>query len=144
MPLITKDTTEGQEFVGKIRTVTLDRLNFFSGGFPRGPNWPAKNIHTDLEFAKKCGLKTRAASGAMFEGYLTDHVIDIFGEDWLNYGTMDLKFIGLVDKDDTLIPKAVVKSKKLEGSAVEFTLEIWCENQNGNKVVVGTAIGIHK
>ncbi|MBW2147540.1 MAG: MaoC family dehydratase [Deltaproteobacteria bacterium] len=142
MPLITRDTQEGQEFAGKIRTVTLERINFFSGGFPRGPNWPAKNIHTDLEVAQKCGLQTRAASGAMFEGYLTDLMIDIFGEDWLNYGTMSLTFIGIVDKDDTLIPKAVVKSRKLQSSEVEFTLDVWCENQNGNKVVVGTARGV--
>jgi acyl dehydratase len=144
MPLITKDTQEGQEFSGKIRTLTLDRLNFFSGGFPRGPNWPAKNIHTDLEVAKKSGLKTRAASGAMFEGYITDHMIDLFGGDWLNYGTMSLSFIGVVDKDDKLIPRAVVRSKKMQGSEVEFTLDVWCENQHGAKVVVGTARGVIK
>ena len=144
MPLITKDTGEGQEFSGKMRTVTLDRINFFSGGFPRGQNWPAKNIHTDLEAAKKCGLKTRAASGAMFEGYLIDHMIDIFGESWLNSGSLSLKFISIVDKDDTLIPKAIVTSKDLKGTEVEFTMEIWCENQHGNKVVVGIARGIVK
>jgi acyl dehydratase len=138
---ITKDALEGSEFAGRVRTVTLERINLFSGGYPRGPNWPAKNIHTDLEAAKRCGLKTRAASGAMFEGYLADLMVDLFGVDWLNYGTMKLAFINVVDKDDMVIPKGIVKSKEMVDSSVEFTLDLWCENQYGIKVVVGTGKG---
>jgi acyl dehydratase len=88
---------------GRLRTVSLERINFFSGGYPKGPNWPAKNIHTDLETAKKCGLETVAASGAMFEGYLVDLMIDLFGVEWLNYGMMTLAFINVVNKDDTSV-----------------------------------------
>jgi acyl dehydratase len=139
---ITRGALEGMEFAGKVRTVTLERINLFSGGFPRGPNWPAKNIHTDLETAQRCGLETVAASGAMSEGYLTDLMIDLFGLQWLNHGVMNLAFINVVDKDDTLVPKGVVKSKKVAGSKVEFTLDLWCENQYGEKVVVGTGIGV--
>jgi len=139
---ITRDAGEGSEFVGRLRTVSLERINFFSGGFPRGPHWPAKNIHTDLDAAKRCGLNTRAASGAMFEGYLADHMIDLFGEEWLNYGEMNLAFINIVDKDDTLVPTGVVKSKEVVGSRVEFALDLWCENQYGTKVVVGTGKGL--
>jgi acyl dehydratase len=144
MKPIKRDALEGMEFAGKIRTVTLERINFFSGGFPRGPNWPAKNIHTDLETAKTCGLETVAASGAMFEGYLVDLMIDLFGVEWLNYGMMNLAFINIVDKDDTLIPKGLVRSKDVVGSRVEFALDLWCENQYGTKVVVGTGKGFVK
>jgi len=142
MSKITKDSVIGDEVSGKLRTVSLERINCFSGGYPKGPNWPAKNIHTDLEAARQCGIDTRAASGAMFEGYLVDLMIDQFGEEWLNYGKMNLAFIKIVDKDYTLIPKAVVKAKTEKGSRVEFTLEICCEDQNGDKVVVGTAVGV--
>jgi acyl dehydratase len=142
MESITRDAREGMEFAGKVRTVTLERINFFSGGFPRGRHWPARNIHTDLEAAKKCGLQTRAASGAMFEGYLVDLMIDLFGVEWLNYGKMNLAFINIVDKDDTLIPKGVVRSKEVVSSRIEFVLDLWCENQHGTKVVVGTGKGV--
>ncbi len=128
-------------FAGQIRTVSLERINLFSGGFPKGPNWPAKNIHTDLEIAKSCGLTTRAASGAMFEGYLTDLMIDLFGLEWLHYGKMKLAFINIVDKDDTLIPTGIFKSKQIVDSSVEFTLDVYCENQYGEKVIVGNSIG---
>jgi acyl dehydratase len=142
MTSITIDSKVGDEFAGKLRTVTLERVNLFSGGYPKGPNWPAKNIHTDLDCARQCGLNTRAASGAMFEGYLADLMTDIFGEDWLRHGKMSLAFIQVVDKDDALIPKAIVHAKTVKDSKVEYTMEIWCENQHGSKVAVGTAIAI--
>jgi acyl dehydratase len=142
MAIITKDIQEGHEFSGKLKTVTEERVYAFSGGFPKGPGWPRKTIHTDLEFAKSCGLPTRAASGAMFEGYLTELMIDLFGENWLRRGKMSLTFIAIVDPGDTLVPKSVVRSKQAEGSRVRFVMEVWCENQHGNKVVVGTATGL--
>jgi acyl dehydratase len=142
MAIITKDIQEGREFSGKLKTVTEERVYAFSGGFPKGPGWPKKTIHTDLEFAKSCGLPTRAASGAMFEGYLTELMVDLFGESWLRHGKMSLTFIAIVDPGDTLVPKSVVRSKQAEGSGVGFVMEVWCENQHGNKVVVGTATGL--
>ena len=142
MAITTKDTQEGSEFRGNLKTVTEDRVYAFSGGFPRGTDWPKKNIHTDLEFAKSCGLPTRAASGAMFEGYLTELMINLFGEDWLTYGKMSLKFIAIVDVNDTISPRAIVQTKQVEGSEVRFIMDVWCQNQHGNKVAVGTATGM--
>lgn len=142
MAVITKDTQEGYELSGNLKAVTEERVYAFSGGFPKGASWPAKNIHTDLEFAKSCGLPTRAASGAMSEGYLTELMIDLFGENWLKEGTMSLKFIAMVDSGDILLPKAIVRSRETEGFEVRFVMDVWCENQHGNKVVVGTATGL--
>lgn len=139
MAIITKDTQEGHEFSGNFKTVTEERVYAFSGGFPRGPGWPKKNIHTELEFARSCGLPTQAASGAMFEGYLTELMIELFGGNWLREGKMSLKFIAIVDPGDRLLPKAVVQSREIEDSGVRFVMELWCENQHGKKVVVGTA-----
>jgi hypothetical protein len=58
--------------------------------------------------------------------------------------SMNVKFISIVDKDDTSIPKAAVKSKELKGSEIKFTMEIWCENQHGDKTIVDTAKGLLK
>ena len=139
MAIITKDTHEGYEVSGKLKTVTEERVYAFSGGLPKGPGWPKKTIHTDFDFAKSCGLPSRAVSGAMFEGYLTELMIDLFGEGWLKHGKMSLKFIAIVDPGDTLLPKAIVQSRQVEDSGVRFVVEVWCENQHGNKVVIGTA-----
>ena len=76
---------------------------------------PGSNIHTDLEFARKCGLTQRYVSGAMIEGYLAEE---------LKPKRMSLKFIKPVDIGDEIT--AFVKDT-----------EVWCENQNGDKVVIG-------
>jgi len=141
MAMITGDTSVTREFTGNWKAVTEERVFAFSGGFPDDPGWPKKNIHTDLEFARSCGLPTRAASGAMFEGYLAELMTELFGEQWLRGGTMTLSFIATVDCGDRLLPHAVVRSKEPNGSVVRFTVDVWCENQHGTKVVVGTAQG---
>ncbi len=142
MALINKDTQAGTDFTGKLKTVTQERMNKFSGGFPKGPNWPQKNIHTDDEFAMNCGLPGRVASGPMWEGYLVEQMINLFGESWLTEGKMNLKFITFVRPGDTLLPKAVVKSCFTEKSGTRLEMEVWCENQHSNKVVTGTATGV--
>jgi len=142
MGAITRDTQEGHEFSGTLKKVSEERVYAFSGGFPKGPGWPQKNIHTDLEFARSCGLQARNASGSMFESYLTELMIDIFGEDWLRQGKMQLAFISMVGIGDTLQAKAIVRSKHDEVSGIRVLLDIWCENQGGNKVVVGSATGL--
>jgi len=141
MTTITKNTEEGQEFSGSLKTVTEERVYAFSGGVPQDPGFPKKNVHTDLAFAISCGLPTRAASGAMFEGYLGELMIDLFGEEWLSSGEMSVTFIAIVDVGDALIPKAIVQSKQVEESGLKFIMQVWCENQRGEKVVVGTAKG---
>jgi acyl dehydratase len=142
MAIITRDIQEGHQFSGKSKKITEERVYAFSGGFPKGPGWPQKNIHTNLEFARRCGLSDRNASGSMFEGYLTELMIDLFGENWLREGKLELVFIRMVLIGDTLLPKAVVQSKRMEDSGTGFVLEVWCENQHGDKVVVGTATGL--
>jgi acyl dehydratase len=144
MAILTGNTPEGFEITGNLKTVSEERVYAFSGGFPKGEDWPKKNIHTDLEFAKDCGLPDRAASGAMFEGYLIELMIDSLGEDWLRTGKLSLKFIHIVPPGDKLTPKAVVRSRTDDGSGIRFTLDVWCENQNDEKVVVGEASGIIK
>lgn len=142
MRKLTPEAKVGAEYTGKTKTISETRVFAFSGGRFDAPGWPAKNIHTDLEFAKSCGLQTRSVSATQYLGYLTELMIDLFGETWLSHGRMELKFIAIVDVEDSLLTKAVVISKALEGSGTRFVLEMWCENQHGNKVAVGTAVGL--
>lgn len=140
--MITKETQVGTEFIGKSKRLAESRVLAFSGGRLNASGWPSKNIHTDLEFAKGYGLPTRSVSATQYIAYLVDLMIDLFGEVWLTYGKINLKFIAIVDVEDELVSKAVVASKKLKDSRTEFTLSIWCENQRGDKVAIGTATGL--
>jgi acyl dehydratase len=141
MRKLTPDTKIGAEFAGKKKKISEARVFAFSGGRFSAPSWPAKNIHTDLEFAKSCGLQTRSVSGTQYMSYLIELMVDLFGESWLSQGKIELKFIAIVDVGDSLVSKAMVSSKELEDSRTRFVLDMWCENQRGDKVVVGTATG---
>ena len=143
MAMIIKDTTKEREsFVGKPKKISWERLWAFSGGPFRLEGWPSKNIHTDLPFARDCGLPSVAASATQYMGYMAQLMIDLFGVEWFWHGTMDVKFIDIVDAGDLLVSKAVVKSKEAAGGATKFTMDVWCENQRGAKVLVGFTTGI--
>jgi acyl dehydratase len=141
--MITKDTLVGQEFSGKPKKLTWERIWAFSGGPFNTPGWPKKNIHTDLGFANSMGLQTVFVSATQYLGHLAELMIDLFGEGWLRGGkTSNAKFIKPVTQGDTIQTKAKVHSKEEKGSVIEYTLDVWCENQNGDKVLVGAATGI--
>lgn len=144
MGKLTTEINVGHEITGKLKHLTEERVWDFSGGYPKGPNWPAKNIHTNLEFARQCGLKTRAVSAAMFVGYLSELMMDLFGDNWLTSGKMDLKFIGMVGVDEKVISKAIITSKEPKGPEVKCSLDVWIEKENRDKVTVGTAAGFIK
>lgn len=141
MPEIDTSTAQGAEFAGRTKTVTAYRTLQFSGEWPRGDSWPAVNVHTDDEFAVKCGLPARAASGAMLQGYLTELLTDLFGEGWLSGGTPDMKFIAIVRIDALVTSFATVVSKEEDGERTIFNLDVRCETGDGTLVGVGTATG---
>jgi hypothetical protein len=151
MARITKDVSVGDDFKLRPKVISWERLWTFSGApFARVMNpeskeivggWPVSNIHTDLAFAKSCGLPKIAASATQYQGYVVELMLDLFGFEWLSYGRMDTKFINLVDAGDTLVTSATVQSKEEKGSTTEFVFNVDCENQSGEKVLVGWASG---
>ena len=143
MALITQRTNIGESFTGKPKRVSWERLWTFSGGPFKLEGWPARNIHTDLEYANASGLPNKvAASATQFQGYVVQLMIDLFGVEWLSNGTLDVKFIAIVHAGDTLVTKTVVQSKEEQDGATKFTMDVYCENQRGEKVLVGLATGI--
>ncbi|HJN86450.1 MAG: MaoC family dehydratase [Dehalococcoidia bacterium] len=135
MSTTARNTTEGHTFSGKPKTVTLERMRGFSG-------WPVKNIHTDVEYAKACGLSGPIASGTMFQTYLTELMIDYFGADWLGNGGIKVAFTRAVEPGDIITPKGTVEKQESTEAGKRVDLRVWCENQRGEPVVVGTAFGV--
>lgn len=143
MTMITTDTPQGAEFSSNPKRLTIERIWAFSGGPFRGQGWPSSNIHTDYEFAKDIGLSTVYVSATQYLGHMTEHLIDLFGEKWLSMGrTRDLKFIKPVTEGDTLQARSRVKSMLDDGVETRCVLDVWCENQRNEKVLVGEASGI--
>ena len=135
MSAAARNTTEGHTFSGKPKTVTIERMRGFSG-------WPVKNIHTDVEYAKACGLAGPIASGTMFQTYLVGLMIGYFGADWLGNGGIQVAFVRAVEPGDVITPMGTVEKQEPTDAGNRVELRVWCENQRGEPVVVGTAFGL--
>ena len=136
MALATKRTKVGAEVPQVSKQMTLDKMRLYSG-------WPEdKNIHTDYEVAKRAKLKGPIAQGLMSAGYIQEMLTKFLGEDWIKGGKLSVSFINVVYPGDTVTAKGVVKERVREGSRVRLVLDVWCENQHGVKVTVGTASGL--
>src|SRR5713226_7672174 len=134
MKPITRNFQVGQLLVGPPKTVTLERMRGFSG-------WPNKNIHTDDDSAKACGLPAPIASATMYQAYLVDWMLELFGGAWITHGELELAFIKMVLAGDVLTWKANVLSTEPEAGGTKLRLEVRCENQRDESVAVGTACG---
>jgi acyl dehydratase len=137
--MIRKDSKAGEEFAGKPKKMSWERVAAFSGGPFNTRGWPRKNIHTDRETAKAAGLDTIYVSSTQYLGHLAELMIELFGSGWLHSGrTTNLKFIHPVADDDVIQIKARLGEIATDGTCA---LEVWCENQDGIQVMVGEASG---
>jgi acyl dehydratase len=129
----------GDLYAGRARQLTWARALALSGGSLGTPGWPEKNLHTDLEAAKAAGLSAVVVSGTQWEGYLVGFLVELFGIDWFFKGRLDIKIPRSVKIDETVQPKARVEGREHDGDHVRIALSVWCENQDGEQVLVGTA-----
>ena len=129
----------GTTFEGRVRDMSLDRILAFSGGFLSEPNWPHKNLHTDLAKAKEAGLPDLIASGNHAIGILVELLIQLFGLTWLQHGILDIKIVNSIYAGETVQAKAVLKERREADGKLAITLELQCINQDGTTVIAGTA-----
>jgi hypothetical protein len=139
---ITRDTPVGFEFRGPSRKLARERVWAFSGGPFALEGWPKRNQHTDDAFAKERGLQSARVSGTQYLGYVCGLLVDLFEEGWLSAGTIAAKYVASVQPGDVIYPVATVARKEAVGDAIRFHMEIRCENELGQPVLVGTATGI--
>ena len=124
----------GDEFRGRSLHLTLSRVLAFSGGAFDEPNWPLRNLHTIREKALEAGLPDIIISGTQFEGLLLSHLVDLFGPAWHSAGELTAKIVKSAFVNDIVTPVAVVRDTT---HGVE--LDVWCEKQTGDKILVGQA-----
>lgn len=96
-------------------------------------------IHFDDEFARSAGLPAAIATGMISCGYLSQLLTETFGVHWVQGGRASFAFVKPVYAGDELTCHAVVRECADDGTAMRLSLELWCENQHGEKVTIGTA-----
>jgi acyl dehydratase len=95
-------------------------------------------IHYDKDFALNRGLPGVVVHGQLSSAFLCQMLSDWYGKKG-NLKKLNVSYKGLNFPADTLTCRGVVKDKSQAAENL-VTLDVWVENQRGEKTVVGTAI----
>jgi len=114
---------------GPIQQIQLTRYAGASGDF--------NPIHQDDEFARAAGMGGVFAHGMLSMGFVGQLVTD-----WAGAGQvrkLGVRFAGLVRLKDTVTCRGRVLAKSSTDDVNLVDLEVWAENDKGDKVVTGKA-----
>lgn len=103
-----------------------------------------KSIHTDPDWARQKGFRAPLAQAMMSTAYVSEMMTRFLGTGFVKGGAMSMVFIKPVYSGDRLTVHGVVKEKRREGDATRVVVEVWCQNQHGEKTAVGTASGLER
>jgi acyl dehydratase len=125
----------GQELPSLVKEISQRRIDAYSGVRPR-------SIHTDEAWAREKGFRTTLAQGMMSTAYVSEMMTQLLGAGFVDGGSMSVAFIKPVHAGDRLTVRGVVKEMRPEGDGTRVVVEVWCENQHGEKTAAGTASGL--
>jgi acyl dehydratase len=119
---------------GTEKVITQEMCEKFSG--------PHKNYHNDVEEAKKLGFPDIVVQGMMPLCFVADMLAQRFGEGLYVGGRMDIRLVNVLWNGDRAQPRGVVREIVPEGGARRAQMQVWCEKEDGTKVVIGDASAI--
>jgi phosphate acetyltransferase len=131
----TTDTAIGQALPPLVKEIPQRRIDAYSGV---RPNY----IHSDEAFARKKGFAAPLAQAMMSTAYVSELMTRFVGAGFVKGGQLSMAFIKPVLAGDTLTVHGVVKERQPEAGRTRVVVEVWCENQHGEKTAVGTASGL--
>jgi acyl dehydratase len=116
-------------------TLTLANARLFS--------LPLESFHTHDSLAKDAGFPKAVPQGLMSFGYLSRLCTDYFGEQWCVSGTLEVKFINMLYRDDRLtIGGRVADVDPLSDATARVHLDLFVDDDTGRRVAAGTATGL--
>jgi acyl dehydratase len=125
----------GQTLPSLVKDVSQRRIDAYSGVKPR-------SIHSDEAWARQKGFRTCLAQGMMSTAYVSQMMVKLLGPGFARGGTMSMAFIKPVYAGDRLTVRSVIKDKQPERGGTRVIVEVWVENQHGEKTAVGHATGL--
>ena len=101
--------------------------------------WPDANIHSDAAAAQAEGLSEPVASAPTIFALITRAMMSCFGKGWVEGGKSSFKMISPVYARNFLTAKGTLKEKRPEGAQLRYVFDVWVEDEDKRKVVVGEA-----
>lgn len=119
----------GPQGVSVQKQITIEKMRRYSA--------ETNSIHTSEEAGQKAGLGGAIAQGGQLVGYLIEYMIKSQGEKFLVGGEISVTFVKPVRSGDVVQVRS--ESQAAPSPECDLELQIWLENQRGDKVTVGTA-----
>ena len=134
------DIAPGQQIPSVTKAVTQDTINQFEdcGILDR------QNIHNNPELAQqRLGTTYPIASGRMSVAFATESLRRFFGPEVFNHtGSVNLKFLRPVKGGDTITVTGEVSTQQEADDGTHVTVNLYCENQNGDRTAVGIGTAV--
>jgi acyl dehydratase len=134
----------GDELVGPVRGITPPRIEWYDSAMLSAATNELRqvgsNIHTDVEFARSQGFPTANADGMIMTNWCSEMLVRAFGMHYLERGELRTKYIKPVNLDVELHVRGRIgeATRQPDGSTL-YTLDVWCEDEKGTKLVDGDA-----
>ena len=132
--------TPGQQIPSVTKAVTQDTINRFEdcGILDR------QNIHNNPELAQqRLGTTYPIASGRMSVAFAAESLRRFFGPEVFNHtGSVNLKFLRPVKGGDTITVTGEVAGQEEGEDGAHVTVNLYCENQNGDRTAVGIGTAV--
>ncbi|GAA5146051.1 hypothetical protein GCM10025768_04100 [Microbacterium pseudoresistens] len=131
----------GDEFSSFPLIMTRERMRWYCDALETAASQSGEfivaepTIHTDDEYARQNGLPGIVADGMISTNYISSLLYRTFGVAYLAGGELRTKFIRPVVEDAILRARAVVT----DAEAGAVALDVWVEDETGQKVTVGDA-----
>ncbi len=128
-------TTVGEALPSLVKDISQRRIDVYSGVKPH-------SIHSDDAWARQKGFRACLAQGMMSTAYVSQMMVKLLGPGFATGGTMSMAFLKPVYAGDRLTVHGVIKDKQSDTGATRVVVEVWVENQHGEKTAVGHATGL--
>jgi len=129
------DAAVGRALPSLMKDVSQRRIDVYSGVKPR-------SIHSDEAWARQKGFRGCLAQGMMSTAYVSQLMVKLLGPGFARGGTMSMAFVKPVYAGDRLSVHGIIKDKQPDNGATRVVVEVWVENQHGEKTAVGHATGL--
>ena len=129
--LINRDTPVGHVLVGVRKRAAIQLMGSrLWGRF--NPN------HWDPVYAAETGLRAPIQTGEMSSAYIAEMCVNHFGAAMFRNARVVCKYIASTHANEVITTQGRVSAKTPKGNGFRFTVEVWADNEQGEKKTVGT------
>lgn len=93
--------------------------------------------HWDPVYAAQTGLAAPIQTGEMSSAYLAEMCVNHFGAAFFNKARIVCKYVASTYADEVITTHGEVREKIPKGEGFRFVVDIWAENEAGDKKTVG-------